>query len=204
MLSVVFVSYKSPSFLGIYFILIFLRKTTTTTEMAPAYSQPRAPRLTICLPCYDALRMEPFPTSIEAIRHVVKHHKVTHPPSIQLWFVKEDVTTISNVVNETVGRNLHNYTIDKHSQMPICHPCNLSLPSWDETICHQIGQHQNTHPWQICQMMGRDLMHYAPQMMKKFKYRCFHCEGLCLFQIPAMLTFHYKVAHKMSEVNAQT
>ena len=168
-MSGVFVSYKSLSFLGIYIILIFLRKTTTTIEIAPNYSQLRTPRLKICYPCYNASRMEPFPTSIEAIRHVVLHHKVTHPPSIQSWFVQENITTISTVVNETVGRNLYNYNIAKPSQMPTCHPCKISLPSWDEAICHQIGRHQNTHPWQICQMMGRDLMHYVPQMMKKFK-----------------------------------
>ena len=53
-------------------------------------------------------------------------------------------------------------------------------------------------------MMGTDLMHYVPQMTKKFKFRYFHCEGQPISQIPAMLTFHYKAFHKMREVDAQT
>ena len=53
-------------------------------------------------------------------------------------------------------------------------------------------------------MMGRDLCHYVPQMMKKFKFKCAHCEEQPLFRIAAMLTFHYKAFHKMTEVDAQT
>ena len=172
--------------------------------MAQNYSQLNTPRLQICFPCFEEGMLGPFATTIHAIRHVVLHHQVTYPPIIQFLFVQEDITTIGLVVNDTVGRNLHQFTIAKPSQIPTCHACQISLPSWEEAICHQIGRHQNSQPWEICQMMGSDLMVYVPQMMKKFKFKCFHCQGQPLFQIQAMLTFHYKVFHKMSEVDAQT
>ena len=172
--------------------------------MAPNYSKIDIDSLPICFPCFGEGTLGPFSTSVQAIRHVVLHHRCTYPPTIQAIFVQEDLPTIVLVVNETLGRRLHNFTIANPSENPTCHNCEMSLPSWEEAICHQIGRHQNTDPWQVSQMIGRELCHYVPEMMKKFKFKCHHCEEEPLFRIAPMLRFHYQAIHKMGEVDADT
>ena len=57
-------------------------------------------------------------------------------------FVNADVTTISDEVNNEIGKNIYIW-IKQPSATPICHGYpNLSFPSWDSAIEHTMAYHK--------------------------------------------------------------
>ena len=57
-----------------------------------------------CQVCFNQENLKPFPCTESAILHVMNIHSVFHPMKIQM-FVNADVTTISDVVNNEIGKN---------------------------------------------------------------------------------------------------
>ena len=77
-------------------------------------------------------------------------------------FVNADVTIISDVVNNEIGKNI--YIWIKHpSATPICHGCpNLLFPLWDSAIEHTMTYHKIFDPYIICKIVGKDVCKSIP------------------------------------------
>ena len=91
-----------------------------------------------CQVCFHQENLKPFTCTESAIRQVINIHGVVHPMKIQ-EFVNADVTTISDVVKNEIGKNI-NIWIKQPSITSICHCCpNFLFQLWDSAIEHTMA-----------------------------------------------------------------